>query len=1119
MFAIDNYDFKGKRAIIRVDFNVPLNEKGEVTDDTRIRAAIPTIKKVLEKGGSVILMSHLGRPKKNPDPKFSLEQIVPAIEKRLGVKVMFAGDCMGEKAAEMAANLKPGEVMLLENLRFYAEEEGKPRGLAEDATDEEKKAAKKALKEGPQKEFVKRLASYADCYINDAFGTAHRAHASTALIADYFPNDKMFGYVMENELKAIDGIMLNPQRPFCAILGGSKVSTKITIIENLLEKVDVLILGGGMTYTFAAAEGGKVGNSICEPDQFQTALDILAKAKQKGVKVVMSPDALIADAFSADANTDVAPANNIPDGWEGVDIAEEGKKVFREEILKCKTILWNGPVGVFEIDKFATGSRAVAEAIAEATSKAAIRWRASTSSAWRTRFRMFRPAAAPCSNTWKARCFRVWRRSANKPTFRSRSEIKTRGVPAWSDTPVVTKYPNTMKKIILFAATIACMASCQNTSKTPAIDLANFDLSVAPNADFYEYATGGWQKNNPLKPEYSRYGSFDILRDNNEKRINELFSEMTKMKAEPGSIEQKISDLYKMGLDSVRLNAEGAAPVKDAVGEILAIGDRAQLTGAIAGLHTAIANPFFSVGVQADLMNSDINALYISQSGLTMGDRDYYLDPENENIRTAYKEYLGKLFRLTGIPEADIEKAVAGVMNIETKLAEKSWSNTELRDIPAQYNPTAKAEFEKTYDAIDWPAYYKAMGIGDFDTIIVTTKSSIANANDLMKNAPLEDIRYYLAAQYLDDAASYLSDDFQQASFDFYGKAMAGQQEMKPRWKRAMSVPNGILSEAVGEMYVAKYFPAKDKERMLGLVKNLQTALGQHIAALDWMSDATKAKAQEKLAAFTVKIGYPDKWKDYSTLAIDPSKSYFENIVNASLWYTADNISKLGKPVDKDEWHMSPQTVNAYYNPTTNEICFPAAILQPPFYNPEADDAVNYGAIGVVIGHEMTHGFDDQGRNFDKDGNMNNWWTDEDAAAFKAKTDILVKQFDAIEVLPAKEGQPAIFANGALSLGENIADQGGLRVARTAYRNSLAGTEPAPIDGFTADQRFYLAYATLWAQNIRDEEIARLTKLDVHSLGKWRVNATLRNLQDFYDAFSMTDGEMFMPEEERVVIW
>lgn len=371
MFKIDSYDFEGKRAIIRVDFNVPLDEKGEVTDDTRIRAAIPTIKKVLEKGGSVILMSHLGRPKKNPDPKFSLEQIIPAIEKRLGVKILFAGDCMGEKAAQMAAELKPGQVMLLENLRFYAEEEGKPRGLKEDATDEEKKAAKKALKEGPQKEFVKKLASYADCYINDAFGTAHRAHASTALIADYFPQDKMFGYVMENELKAIDGVMQNPQRPFCAILGGSKVSTKITIIEKLLEKVDVLVLGGGMTYTFAGAQGGKVGNSICEPDYFETALGILKKAQEKGIKVVTSPDALIADAFSADANTKTASVKEIPDGWEGVDIADQGKKLFRETVLGCKTILWNGPVGVFEIDKFATGSRAVADAIAEATQNGA----------------------------------------------------------------------------------------------------------------------------------------------------------------------------------------------------------------------------------------------------------------------------------------------------------------------------------------------------------------------------------------------------------------------------------------------------------------------------------------------------------------------------------------------------------------------------------------------------------------------------------------------------------------------------------------------------------------------------------------------------------------------------
>ena len=370
MFAIDNYNFTGKRAIIRVDFNVPLNGEGQVTDDTRIRAAIPTIKKVLAGGGSVILMSHLGRPKKNPDPKYSLEQIVAAIEERLGEKVLFAGDCMGEKAAEMAANLKPGEVMLLENLRFYAEEEGKPRGLAEDATDEEKAEAKKAVK-ASQKEFVKRLASYADCYINDAFGTAHRAHASTALIADYFPQDKMFGYVMENELKAIDGVMSAPQRPFVAIVGGSKVSTKITIIEKLMEKCDKIIIGGGMTYTFAAAQGGKVGNSICEPDMFPVALEILKKAEEKGIKIVTSPDALIADDFSQSANTQEAPANNIPDAWEGVDIASQGKELFRKEILECKTILWNGPVGVFEIDKFATGSKYVADAIAEATANGA----------------------------------------------------------------------------------------------------------------------------------------------------------------------------------------------------------------------------------------------------------------------------------------------------------------------------------------------------------------------------------------------------------------------------------------------------------------------------------------------------------------------------------------------------------------------------------------------------------------------------------------------------------------------------------------------------------------------------------------------------------------------------
>ncbi len=371
MISIDNYDFKGKRAIIRVDFNVPVDAQGNVTDDTRIRAAVPTIRKVLDEGGAVILMSHMGRPKKNPDPKYSLQQIIPAVEKNLGTKVIFAGDCMGDRAAEICKNLKAGEVALLENLRFYAEEEGKPRGLAEDATKEEKEAAKKALKEGPQQEFVKRLASYADCYVNDAFGTAHRKHASTYLIAKHFPNDKMFGYLMEKEVKAISEVMEQPQHPFCAIIGGSKVSSKIGVIKALIEKVDSIIIGGGMTYTFAGARGGKVGKSICEPEMFPVALEILELAKQKGVQLVMSPDALICDKFAEDAHTQEASVMNIPDEWEGVDIATEGKKAFREHILGCKTILWNGPVGVFEIDKFATGSKEVAEAIAEATEKGA----------------------------------------------------------------------------------------------------------------------------------------------------------------------------------------------------------------------------------------------------------------------------------------------------------------------------------------------------------------------------------------------------------------------------------------------------------------------------------------------------------------------------------------------------------------------------------------------------------------------------------------------------------------------------------------------------------------------------------------------------------------------------
>lgn len=677
-----------------------------------------------------------------------------------------------------------------------------------------------------------------------------------------------------------------------------------------------------------------------------------------------------------------------------------------------------------------------------------------------------------------------------------------------------------MKKILLLT-TVVCMAACQNnTNKVPAIDLASLDKTVAPADDFYQYATGGWQAKNPLKPEFSRYGSFDVLRENNEIRINGLFSSMTEMETEEGSTERKICDLYKQGLDSVRLNAEGAAPVQSDLQVILSA-ERGGMTEMLALLHDAgVGAPFFGPGVEADLMDSDTNALYLWQSGLGMGDRDYYIDDENAELKAGYANYLRQIFELAGMDGQTAAAGAAAALGVEEKIARASRSSVALRDMGANYNPMTVAELKKRYDAVDWDTYFKILGADDPQRVIVGQPEVFDAVNEMLKNLPMEELRYYLAAQYLNSASRYLSDDFYAATFDFFGRQMSGTQEPKPRWKRAMNTTDNVFDMAVGEMYVEKYFSKEDKERMLTLVGNLQTALCEHIDALDWMSEETKERAREKLSSFHVKIGYPDKWKDFSSLQIDPEKSYWQNVMAAGNWSTAEEMAKVGKPVDKDEWLMSPQTVNAYYNPTTNEICFPAAILQPPFYNPDADDAVNYGAIGVVIGHEMTHGFDDQGRNFDKDGNMNNWWTDADAEAFKAKTDVLVKQFDAIEVLPAQGDQPAVYANGALSLGENIADQGGLRVAYTAFHNSLNGSEPKPVDGFTADQRFYLAYAALWAQNIRDAEIARLTKLDVHSLGKNRVNATLRNIDTFYEAFGIGEGSpMYLPEEERVVIW
>ena len=674
-----------------------------------------------------------------------------------------------------------------------------------------------------------------------------------------------------------------------------------------------------------------------------------------------------------------------------------------------------------------------------------------------------------------------------------------------------------MKKLTFILASAFLMTACATTQNEKAyegVDKTNFDESIVRNDDFYQWATGGWQAKNPLKPEYARYGSFDVLREANEERINKLFGEMAETEAEFGSVEQKISDLYKMGLDEERLNREGAEPIRQALNYILSIDNREEFISKIANLHIEGVGAFFYSYPAADLEDSNMTILYMEQGGLGMGNRDYYTDEKNAELKAGYRVYLEKIFTLAGV-EGDVAKMVDDVMAVEDRLAAKHWTNVECRDIVKGYNPYTYEQFKAQYKGVDWDAYFKAMGVRKIEKIVVSQPSSFANTLATLKTASLDELRAYVAAHYISAASSYLSEDFAMASFEFFGKAMSGTQEIKPRWKRAMSVPNSVLSEAVGQMYVAKYFPESDKARVEEMVANIQKAFSKHIEALDWMGDETKVKAQEKLAAFTVKIGYPNKWKNYSTLVVDPAKSYWANVVEANRWYTMDEMSEVGKPVDREKWLMSPQTVNAYYMPTTNEICFPAAILQPPFYNSNADDAVNYGAIGVVIAHEMTHGFDDQGSQFDKDGNMKDWWTAEDRAAFEKKTQVLVDQFNAIEILPG------LYADGKFSLGENIADQGGLRLAFTGLTDyAWAEGRPADIDGFTGEQRFYIGYATLWAQNITEKEMENLTKNDVHSLGRNRVNATLRNIQTWYDAFDVKEGDaMYMPVEERVIIW
>lgn len=678
-----------------------------------------------------------------------------------------------------------------------------------------------------------------------------------------------------------------------------------------------------------------------------------------------------------------------------------------------------------------------------------------------------------------------------------------------------------MKKMKMYASaalSLVAMVACNSPEKktdTGGIDLASLDTTALPGTDFYQYACGGWIAQHPLTAEFSRYGTFDKLREDNDVKVQSLIEELAKGKHEAGSVAQKIGDLYNIAMDSVKLNSDGAAPIQTQLQEIAALTSKEDIIGYVATMARNGISTYFNAFVSADPMNSTMNIFQMEQGGINLGERDYYLNTDSLSldIRTKYETYIGKLFTLAGFDAAVAAQKAKDVLEIETAIAKESKSSAELRDPMANYNKYIYKGFQEVFAGLQWDKYLSTLGIKDVEVINVQQPRAIQEVIRLIKTLPIEKHKAYLEYNLIDAATAYLSDDFVAASFDFYGKTLSGKEANRPRWKRSVSTVNQALGEAVGKLYVEKHFPAAAKERMVKLVDNLSVALGERIQAQEWMSTETKAKAMEKLATFHVKIGYPDKWKDYSTLEIK-NDSYWANICRAAQWETADNLSRVGKPVDKDEWLMTPQTVNAYYNPTTNEICFPAAILQYPFFDMEADDAFNYGAIGVVIGHEMTHGFDDQGRQFDKDGNLKEWWTAEDAAGFNTRAQVMVDFFNNINVLPDLK------ANGKFTLGENLADHGGIKVSYLAFQNATKNN-PLPVKaGFTPEQRFFLAYAALWAGSVRDEQIRVFTKTDPHSLGKWRVNGALPHIDAWYEAFGITEKDpLYIAPEKRAKVW
>ena len=677
-----------------------------------------------------------------------------------------------------------------------------------------------------------------------------------------------------------------------------------------------------------------------------------------------------------------------------------------------------------------------------------------------------------------------------------------------------------MKRFVTMMAMASL--SLMTMAQTPlgsGLDVTDFDASVKPGNDFYEYACGGWMKKHPLPAAYSRYGSFDKLQEDNDKRINAILSELQQNTYEQGTTEQKLSDLYKLAMDIDRRNQEGVNPVMPLIKRLEAAKSNKQLQDILLELTPYGTQEFFYAGFGADDKNATENILNIYQSGLSLGQKEYYLDTDKATvtIREAFKAHIVKMFQLFGFSKGAATKKMQNVMKVETELAKVSRSRTELRNPEANYNKMTLKEFQTRYPNLPLEQLMKAQGIDSkyLQDMVVGQPDFLDGANKLVGSIKPAEFRDVIEWGIISYAANYLSDATAAESFDFHGRVLSGRQEDHPLWKRSTAQVEGVMGEALGKIYAEKFFPESSKQRMLTLVKNLQIALGERIAAQDWMDDSTKVNALLKLNTFYVKVGYPDKWTDLTALQIDPKKSYYENVRECRrFWKKWNNDHRVGKPVDRDDWHMTPQTVNAYYNPTTNEICFPAGILQRPFFDPKADDAFNYGAIGVVIGHEMTHGFDDQGRRFDKDGNMKDWWTEADGKNFTQRTDKYADFFSAINVLPDLK------ANGRLTLGENLADHGGLQVAFAAYQNATKRQKLDVVDGLTADQRFFLAYAGVWANNITEAEIRKRTKSDPHALGRWRVNGALAHINAWYEAFGVKEGDkMFIPESERLQLW